>query len=450
MNITRENLNEVNAVIKVLVEKSDYEKPVNDALKEYRQKAVIPGFRPGKVPAGIIKKRFGNAILIEEVNKLLSHNLSTYLVEEKLNILGEPLPSEEHQKEIDWATDENYEFAFDIAITPEVNIALDKRSKYEYYKIAVSEKMINQQEEMVKSQLGKNVPANEVVENSSVRGNFVQLNENGQPLEGGIAPEGVLLAVDRIKDAEIKKSFIGKKKDDVLVFDPVKAFENRHEIGHMLNIKHEEADELNSEFSFTITEILQFEKAELNEELFKKLYGEETAIKTIEDFRNKTKEEIATSLVQSSDYKFALDTRDTLVEKAKLELPKSFLRRWLIAINKELSVEQIDKEFDAFIKDLEWQIIKDAIAKDNELKVTAEEMQDFAKQLARAQYQQYGLYDIPDEQLESFSKMILEKKEEAERIYQKLFEDKVIAVVKEKVTLNEKEVTQEEFNEMLN
>jgi trigger factor len=302
---------------------------------------------------------------------------------------------------------------------------------------------------MVSSQLGQNVPAEIVVDNSSVRGDFVQLDENGEVVEDGIQPKGVLLAVDMIKNEEIKKLFIDKKTNDVVIFDPVKAFENRHEVSHMLNISHEQADELNSTFSYTITEILKFEKAILDEKLFKQLYGEETELKTIEDFRAKIKDEIAASLVQSSDYKFTLDTRDGLVEKIKMNLPEAFLKRWLIAINKELTLEQIENDFDAFIKDLQWQIIKDTIIKENELKVSAEEMQEFAKQLARAQYNQYGMYDIPDEQLESFAKMILEKKEEAERIHQKLYEDKVIAVVKDKVTLKEKEVSQEEFNEML-
>ena len=449
MNISRENIDDVNAVIKILIEKEDYEKSVADSLKNYRQKASVPGFRPGKVPAGLIKKRFGKAILVEEVNKLLSQNLSKYLVEEKLNILGEPLPNDEQQNDIDWDIDENFEFAFDIALAPELNITLDKRSKYDYYTIVVSEEMIDEQVEMVTKQMGQNVPDDEVKENSSVRGDFVQLDENGNEVEEGIQPNDVILAVDLIKDEEIKKDFLNKKKDDVLVFDPVKAFENKHEVGHMLKISHEQAEELNSTFRFTIKEILKFVEAELNEELFKKIYGEDTEIKTVEEFRNKIKEEIAANLTYSSEHKFALDTRDALVDKTQMELPESFLKRWLIATNKELTEEQIDNDFDHFIQDLKWQLIKDSIIKENELKVSPEEIQDFAKKMARAQYNQYGIYDIPEEQIESFGKMILEKPEENDRIYRKLYEDKVIGLVKEKVALQEKEVSQEEFNEMM-
>ena len=449
MNITRENIDAVNAILKVDIEKADYEKTVADQLKEYRQKAAIPGFRPGKAPAGLINRKYRLPVLIEEVNKLLSKKLSEYLVGEKLNILGEPLPNEEQQKSINWETDENFEFAFDIAMAPEINVALDNKTEIKYYKIAVSDKMIDEQVEMAQSQLGQNLPDDEIKEKSSVRGNFVQLDETGAELESGIKTENVLIAIDMIKDEAIKNSFIGKKKDDVIVFDPVVAFENRHEIKHMLKIKQDEADVLNSNFSFTITEILKFEKAELNEELYKKLYGEETEVKTAEDFRNRIKEEIEANLVYSSNHKFAIDAHDKLIEQNNIVLPEAFLKRWLIAINKELTVEQIENEFEAFISDLKWQLIKDVIIKENELKVSAEEAQAFAIQMARSQYNQYGIFDIPDEQLESFAKIILEKQEEAERIYKKLFEDKVINVVKEKVTVTETVVSQEEFNELM-
>lgn len=449
MNINLENIDAVNAIINLAIEKADYEKQVADVLKDYRQKATIPGFRPGKAPKGLIQKKFGTAVLVEEVNKLLSQNLSKYMVDEKLPILGEPLPNEEKTKDFDWEKDENFEFAFDIALAPEVKVSLDKRSKYKYYNIEVSEEMITQQEEMATSQLGENVPVDEAKDNSSVRGNFVQLDAEGNEVEGGIAPEGVLVAVDMIKDEEIKNAFVGGKKDDIVIFNPMKAFPNKTEVAHMLNIKPEEAETLDSDFRFTVTEILQFVKAELNEELFKKLYGEETEVKTIEDFRAKIKSEIAANLVYSSDHKFTIDARDTLVEKTEMEIPEAFLKRWLTGINKELTQEQIDNDFPAFILDLKWQLIKDVIAKENEIQVTPEEGVEFAKKMALAQYQQYGINDVPEEQLESFANMMLEKQEEKERIFKKIAEDKVVAVVKEKVTLQEEEISQEKFNEMM-
>lgn len=449
MNITRENIDNVNAVINIVIEKADYAQQVEDVLKDYRQKASIPGFRPGKAPKGMIQKRFGLPVLVEEVNKLLSQNLSKYLVDEKLPILGEPLPNAEKQQAINWESDETFTFAFDIALAPEVSVTMDEKDSFKYYKIAVSDEMVSQQEEMAATQLGQNVPDEEVKEDSSVRGDFVQIDAEGKEVEGGIAPKGVLLAVDKIKDEEIKKAFIGAKKDAVITFDPVKAFDNRHEVGHMLNIKHEEADELNSEFKYTVTEILKFEKAELNEDLFKQLYGEDTEVKTIEDFRNRIREEMANNLVFSSDQKFAQDVHNAVMEKTEIELPEAFLKRWLLETNDELTEEQLDKDFDGFMKDLKWQLIKDSIAKENEISVSPEEANDFAQKMALAQYQQYGMYDVPVEQLESFAKMILEKPEEQDRIYKKIQEDKVIYAIKEKVTIAEEEVSQEEFNKMM-
>lgn len=449
MNITKENINDLNAVIKIYIEKTDYEQAVNNSIKEYRHKASIPGFRQGKVPVNFIKKRFGIAILIDEVNKLLSHSLSEYLVNEKLNILGEPLPNEEQQKNIKWDTDENFEFVFDIAPTPEVKITLDKNDRFEYYNVAVSEEMLDQQIDMVASQFGKNIPVEETKENCSVRGNFVQLDENGNEMENGIQPKGVYMALELVKNEDVKNAFIGRKIGDFLVFDPVKALDNRHDVGHMLNIKHNEIENLNSDFKFTITEILQYEKAELNEELFKKLYGEETEVKTIEDFRNRIKKEISTNLKHSSEYKFGIDIREKLIEKTALTLPEIFLKRWLGIVNKGITAEQIENEFEYFIKDLKWQLIKDSIITDNDLKVTQEEILDFAKQLVSTRYNQYGVYDLPDEKLNAFVNTILDKKEEIEQIVKKIFENKIFAIVKEKVEIIEKEVSQKEFNELM-
>ena len=448
MNITRENTDNVNAVIKVLIEKPDYEKTVEESLNEYRKKSAIPGFRPGRAPIGLIRKRFGKTLLVEEVNNMLSQNLTKYMVEEKLNILGEPLPNRDQQKNIDWDKDENFEFVFDIAMAPEIEVSLSEEDKLDYYEIQVSDEMIDRQIEMITSQMGQNVNIEEVNEKCLVRGNFTELDDEGRELEEGIKPEGVMIAVDTIKDEEIKKQFIGKKKDDVAIFDPVTAFDDRNEVKRLLNVSQEEADELDSTFKYTITEILEFQKAELNEELYKKVFGEDTEIKTEENLRNQIKDEIAINLLQSSDHKFSIDAREKLIEKVNPELPEAFLKRWLTETNKEVTDEQIEKDFPGFLKDLKWQLIKDSLIKENELKVEDEEAFEFAKVLANAQFSQYGMHNAPDEQIESFAKMILEKPEEKEKLHNKILEDKVIEVIKNKITLQDKKVTQEEFNEM--
>jgi trigger factor len=308
--------------------------------------------------------------------------------------------------------------------------------------------MVDKQVDMITSQLGKNIPAEKAGDKSLVRGNFDQLDESGETLEGGIKAENVLLAVDLIKDSLIKDAFIGKGKDEVLIFDPVKAYNDRHEVGHLLKIKHEEVENLNSDFRFVITEVLDFEKAKLSEELFKQIYGEETEIKTETDFREKLKTEISANLSYSSEYQFSIDTRNSLVESTNMEFPEPFLKRWLLAVNKQATPEQVDSDFGFFIKDLKWSLIKNKIIDQNDLDVTEEETLDFARRLALAQFQQYGYYNVPDDQLDTFANKILEKPEETERIYKKLFEEKVLGLIRQKALIVEKEISQEEFEKL--
>lgn len=448
MNITREDIDNVNAVIKVLIEKPDYETTVEDTLKEYRQKSFFPGFRPGKAPSALIKKRYGRAVLLDEVNKVLSHNLTKFIIDEKLKILGEPLSNPE-QQEIDWDKDDNFEFIFDIALAPEIEVTLSEDDKIDFYTITVNDEMIDNQVNYIKTQMGSNEKAEEVTDKCLIKGNFIELDESGEEKEEGIRPEDVIMSVNRIKDEEIKKLFIGKHTEETVIFDPVKAFDDNHEISHMLKISHEEAKELNSQFKYTITEILEFKKAGLNEDLYKKLYGEDTEVKTEEDLRQKLKEEIAANLLNSSERKFAVDVRNLLIDKVNPGLPEPFLKRWLKETNKELTDEQIENEFESFLKDLKWQVIKNFLVEKNELKAEEEETYELAKEVAYLQYNQYGIYNIPEEEIESFAKRIVEKPEEKEKLHFRIIEEKVIEVVRNKISIQNKEITQEEFNELL-
>lgn len=446
MKITRENKGPLEAVVTVLVEKNDYEKTVADKLREYRQKASLPGFRPGKVPASLIQKRFEKPILAEEVNSLLTNNLNEYFKSENINLLGDPLPDNERQLSINWESDTDFEFVFDIAVAPDISIDFAHITPFDYYKIEVDEKMIDKDVESVRKSYGQNIDVAEVNEKSSVRGDFVQLDENGDAVEGGIQPSGVLIAVDLIQDETIKKAIIGKKAGDMVRFNPVTAFNNRHEVGHMLNISHEAAEDLNSEFSFTITNIADFKEAELNEELYRKIYGDEHEINSEEEFRGRISNEIAQRLAYSSNRKFAVDARDNLIANTPLELPEEFLKRWLKEMNKEMTAEQIENDFSNFLKDLRWQLIKNAIIKAHDISVSKEETVDFARQIAISQFYQYGVYQIPDEHLENFTKKILEKEEDREGIVRRILDNKVIAVVRDNGLIVEKEVTSDEFN----
>ncbi len=448
MNITRENIDELNGIIRVNIEKADYEAKVEDVLKDYRKKASMPGFRPGKIPTGLVKKMYGKAALVDEVNNLLTQELSKYLIEQKLNILGEPLPNEEQQKEINWDTDTDFEFIFDIGFAPEVKINLDKRSKYPQYNVSVTNDMIEDHISAYASRFGENKPVDAAEEKSTIRGNIVQLNDEGTEKEDGLSAEMALISVDVIKDDEIKKEFVGKKVDDEVIFELKKAYPNDTEIAYLLNIEKEDVEKANGNFKITIKEINKFVPAEINEELFKNVYGEDTEITTEEAFRAKVKEEVAEAFAPSSDYKFAADAREILVSKTKIEFPVEFLKRWLKATNKEITDEQIESDFNLFLDDLKWQLIKDDLIKSNELKVEESEIIDLAKEVASAQFRQYGMFNVPAEHLDGFAQQMLSKEEDKNRLYNKKMEDKIMEVVKSKVNVEEKEVSKEEFEKL--
>ena len=392
---------------------------------------------------------YGKAILADEVNKLLSKSLSEYIVEEKLNILGDPLPNEEKQESFDWDTVENFNFVFDIGMAPEVEVKLDKRSKYPYYLISADEDTVQKQIDAYIGRFGENEVVDAIEEKDTVRGDFVQLDAEGNELEDGIKAEKVVIAIDLMKDEAIQKEFIGKKSGDVIVFDPVKTFDNKNEVSHMLNISHEEAEDLEGNFKFTVVEVLRFKKAELNEELFKKVLGDDTEVKTEEEFKANVKLDIEDSLKYSSEYKFALDARTTLIGKIKMELPDGFLKRWLTATNKELSQDQIEKDYDNFVNDLKWQLIKEQLIKENEVEIKEEDIKAAAREMAKMQFRQYGMNNVPDEYLDNYAGHILETEEERRRVFNKVQEDKILEVIKSKVNVDIKEVGQEEFNKLL-
>jgi trigger factor len=448
MNITREKIDELNGIIRVSIEKADYETTVEQVLNDHRKKMNMPGFRPGKVPQGLVKKMYGKSAMVDEINKLLTDSLSKFIFDEKLDILGEPLPNEELQKPIDWDSDADYEFVFDIGFAPEVKVNLDKKSKFPFYKIKVSDELIDKQIGSYTSRFGANQPADVVGTDVTVRGDIVQLDETGNVKEGGISADMVLISIGVVKDETVKDSFIGKKIAEEVIFDLKKAYPNNAEVAYILNIEKTAVDDIEGDFKFTIKEINQFVPATVDNELYKKLYGEETEIADEKSFRLKVAGEIGRMYEPSSDYRFANDARDVLVEKIKMEFPESFLKRWLLASNKELTQEQIDTDFEHFMEDLKWQVIKENIIKDNELKVEEADVIELARKIAAAQFQQYGMYDVPVEHLDGFVKQMLEKKEDRSRLFNKKMEDMIIEVIKSKVTLEDKEVSKEEFDKL--
>ncbi len=447
MNITKTNIDDLNAVIKLQIVKEDYETRVNNLLKNYRKKANINGFRAGNVPMGVIKKMYGTPVLAEEVNKILSESLMKYLRENELNIMGEPLPNEADQKTINWEKDTEFEFSFDIAITPEYTLALSKKDKIEYYKILVNEQMISNGVDMHARRFGSNNPAEVIEEKELLRGNYAQVDADGKIVEEGIVSENVAMSLEYMKDEDSKKKFIGTKKDDAIIFNPAKAFSNKSDIASMLGISNEEAETLDADFQFTITEITKFVNAELNQELFDKVFGAGT-VSTEEEFKNKIKEDIEKQLVNDSDYKFFIDAKAKLVKKANIKLPETFLKRWIVATNKEMTAEQVDTDFANYADEFKWQLIKNRLIQENDLKVSQEEILEFAKKQALMQFQQYGMMDVPEEYLNNYAQQMMQNQDEQRKIYERKADEKVVEYIKSAVKLDEKEISTEDFNKM--
>lgn len=448
MNITKTNVDDLNAVIKLHFTKEDYEQRVNDTLKDYRKKAKIDGFRSGKVPMGVVKRMYGTAVLVEEINKLISDNLISYIYENKINVLGEPLPNETETKSIDWENDEEFEFAFDIAVAPEFTVKMSKREKLQYYKIKVSEEMIDNRVDHNTRVFGKNELTETVEEGiEMLKGSMVQVDEEGKEVEDGISNENTTFSLEFMKDEEIREGFKGAKIGDAIVFNPSLAYPNKADFASMLGISKEEAEEVTSDFRFTIAEINKFTAAEINQELFDKVYGEGT-VTSVEEFRNKIKSEIEEYLVNDSEYKFSIDAKDKLVSKVGLELPEVFLKRWIVASNKEMTEEMVEKDFVNYADDIRWQLIKSKIVEENELKVEEADVRELAKQHAKMQMQQYGLTNIPAEHLEGFADKILENENERKQLVEKARENQVMACIKDSIKIEEKEVEVDEFNKM--
>jgi trigger factor len=447
MDITLNKKDDLNATISIKVAKDDYQEKVDTVLKDYRKKANVPGFRPGKVPMGYVKKMYGKAILVDEINKILSESLVDYIRKENLNILGEPLPSREsEQNQIDWDTQEEFEFTFDIAHAPEFEVKLSKREKINFYELKADDKLIDDTIQNYAYRNGSNKPADEIKDaDETLKGDIVELDSENNPKEEGINKEDGLISLHVMKDDEIKESFKGKKVGDTISFNIRKAYPNDTEIASLFDIPKEEAAKLNSDFNITIKEINKFEPAEVNQELFDQLYGEGN-VTSDEEFRAKVVEEIKNSFKPQSEYKFLLDAKDKLVDKLKLELPDEFLKRWLDATNKELTKEKIEEDYESFQKDMQWQLIVDKIYKDNEFKIEDDEIMNFAKESTRQQFMQYGLSYVPDEQLENYAKEIVSKPEERRKIIDKLVENKVLDYIKESVKIENKEVSMDEFN----
>lgn len=450
MNISFEIADKVNGLLTLTIEQSDYQENVEKTLKNYRKKANFPGFRPGMVPMGLIKKQYGTSVKVDEINKLLGEKIYEYIRENKIQMLGDPLPNEKKQQPVDFESDGPMTFVFDIAVAPEFKAELSGRDKVTYYTINVDDKLIDQQVEMYASRAGQYEKADKYEAKDMLKGDLRELDEKGNTKEGGITVESAVLMPEYIKVDAQKKLFKGAKLGDIITFNPRKAYpENDSEVAALLKIKREEVGEHTADFSYQITEISRFKPAAVDQQLFDQVFGEGT-VKDEKAFRAKIAEDLQKQLVVNSDYKFLLDVRAHLEKKVgKLEFPEAMLKRIMLNNNKDRGADFVEKNFEMSIKELEWHLIKEQLVAAQEIKVEDDDLKNIAKEAARAQFAQYGMTNVPDEYLENYAKEMMSKKENLDNLVDRAVDAKLTEKLKTVVKLDEKAISLDDFNKMM-
>lgn len=447
MNITKENVDNLNAILTVTVEKADYEENVSKVLRDYRRNANIKGFRQGNAPMGMIKRMYYVPVLADEVNKLVSESIFDYLGKEEIRILGEPLAKRNDEKKIDFEKDESFEFQFDLGLSPEIKMEVNEKDKFPYYKIKIEKKELDEYKDNVAKRYGEFVTIDAAGKDELIRCNLMQVNDKGEEVENGIKAEDVSMSLDMMKDNNQLLLFKGGKKGDSIVFDVKKAYPNDTEIASLLKINKDEVALIDGKFKCEINEIQKFQKAPIAKELFDKVYGE-GEVKTEAEFIARLKEEMSVQYERDSEYRFGIDVRDSMIKKAKIDLPVEFLKRWLLETNENLTSEQIDEDFSKFEDDFRWQLIKDHLYKIHSISVNEEEIRESARETARAQYHQYGIMDIPDEYVDNFANDLLSKKEEARRITDRKLEEKLINFIKNTAKVEDKDISVDKFRKL--
>lgn len=449
MKISFENPDKVNGLLTLTVEEADYKENVEKTLKNYRKKANVPGFRPGMVPMGMIKRQFGTTAKVDEINKLLGEQIYKYVKDNNIQMLGEPLPSDK-QEPVDMEKEAPYTFMFDIAVAPEFKAELTGDDTIDYYTITVDDKIIDQQIDVFASRAGHYDKVEDYQANDMLKGDIRELDENGNIKEGGITVEGAVLMPEYIKVEDQKKLFDGAKLGDIITFNPKKAYpESDIEVSSLLKMKKEEVADLTADFSYQITEISRYVKAEVNQELFDQVYGKDV-IKDEKDFREKIAEGLKAQFAVDSDFKFIQDVRKYLVDKVgALTYPDALLKRIMLNNNKDKGEEFVEKNYEQSIKELTWHLIKEQLVKANGIKIEDADIEETAKEAAKAQFAQYGMNNIPEEYIENYAKDMLKKREYIDSFVDRSIDRKLTEILKNVVKLENKTATLEEFNKMM-
>ncbi|MCI5917025.1 MAG: trigger factor [Bacteroidales bacterium] len=449
MKIAFENPDKVNGLLTLTVEEADYKENVEKTLKNYRKKANIPGFRPGMAPMGMIKRQFGTSVKVDEINKLLGDQIYKYVKENNIQMLGEPMPSDK-QVPVDMEGDAPYTFMFDIAVAPEFKIELNGDDTIDYYTIAVDDEVVNRQIDMFASRSGHYDKVEEYQANDMLKGDLRELDENGSTKEGGITVEGAVLMPEYIKVEDQKKLFETAKLGDIITFNPKKAYpESDIEVSSLLKMKKEEVADINADFSFQITEISRYVKAEVNQELFDQVYGKDV-VTDEKAFREKIAEGLKAQFAVDSDFKFIQDVRKYAEAKVgELTFPDALLKRIMLNNNKDKGEDYVEKNYAMSVKELAWHLIKEQLATANNVKVEEADVIATAKEAARAQFAQYGMNNIPEEYIENYAKDMLKKGDYTDSFVDRAVDRKLTEALKAVVKLNEKTATLDEFNKMM-
>ena len=436
----------VSGVLKIEVVKADYSDQMEKNLRSLRQKANIPGFRKGMVPMGMIKKMYGKSVEAEEVNKLVTESMYKYIQENQVSVLGEPLINEEKQQEINFDTQEDFDFYFDLALSPEINIELNKRDKLTSYQILVTDEAIDKQIESYQANFGSyDDTAEDVEEKDLVKGTVAEL-ENGAPKEGGILVEEAVLMPMYIKNEEEKGKFVGAKKNSVVVFNPNKAYEGAEaEIASFLKVEKDSVPEITNDFSFEIKEITRHKGAELNQELFDKIFGE-GVVTSEEEFRSKVKDSIAEQYAPETDYKFMQDARKLFLKKtADVAFADDLLKRWLLTSDKNNTKEKVEEDYPKVVEDLKYHLVRESLVKKNDIKVEDEDVNILARKVTKAQFAQYGMLSMPDDMLNNYAADMLKNKQTLQNIIDRVIDEKLSDWLKGKVKIETKDTTSEDF-----
>lgn len=442
MNISKENIDSLNAVVKIELTAADYQTQVNAKLANYRKTTDMPGFRKGKVPMGVINKRYAIPVKVEEINKMLSDSLTKYIIKEKLDILGNPLPKDGFH--INWEKQEDFTFEYEVGLAPVFEVKLSKKNMLDYFVIKADEAMIDKYAVDIAKRYGKMSSPEKVEEKDLVYGTFLELDEEGKEIETGLSNQASI-SLETLKTKKLQAEFIGSSKGKIITIDPNKSFVKDTDVASLLGVEKEAFEAISSKFSFTIDNISRMAPAELNVALFDKMYGEGT-IKTEKEFRAKIANEAEAMFVAESDRKFQNDSVEYLLEKTVFELPEEFLKKWMQTVSETpITLSEVEDQFVGYKTSLKWQIIENRIAKENKLGVTREEAIAETKKLIGAQMAQYGQALPEEEMLEQYANQILANKEEEKKIYDRAFASKMTAFFKESFNMNEKEISYKEF-----